>query len=125
MKRVLVCGDRNWKDKKRIEEELLKSCKEFDIFSPKDIVVIEGGAKGVDSLAGEVAKELGFRLLVYPAEWEKFGKMAGPLRNIEMLEDGKPDLVLAFHADLSKSKGTAHMVKIAKKKGIEVKIIGE
>jgi len=125
MKRILVCGDRNWRDKKRIEELLLKLCKELQITSPNEIMIIHGGARGADSLAGEVAQELGFRLRVYPAEWERYGKVAGPLRNTEMLEDGKPDLVLAFHPDLSKSKGTAHMVKIAKRKGVEVRLIGE
>lgn len=64
------------------------------------------------------------RVVVFPAEWEKFGKAAGPIRNIEMLNEN-PDLVLAFHNDLSKSKGTAHTVKTAQKRGLKVKVIGE
>ena len=56
-----------------------------------------------------------------PAEWDTFGKAAGPIRNGWMLKM-EPDLVLAFHNDIRQSKGTANMVSIARKKGIEVKI---
>ena len=126
--KILVCGDRNWKNKELIKDELITASgighPGTPTPSPKDILVIEGDARGADKLAGEVAKELGFRVAVFPAQWERFGKMAGPLRNIEMLDE-KPDLVLAFHNDLSKSKGTAHTVKNAQKRGIKVKVISE
>lgn len=118
--KILVCGDRNWTDKKKIKDELVEVWK--GLVNSTDIVVIHGGARGADTLAGEVAKELGFRVKVFLADWEKFGKAAGPIRNIEMLNE-KPDLVLAFHCDLSKSKGTAHAVKTANKRGMQVKVI--
>jgi len=116
--KILICGDRNWSNKKKIMEELIKVAKE------NTALVIHGAARGADTLSGEVAKELGMRVATFPAQWEKFGKAAGVLRNIEMLDE-KPDLVLAFHNDLSKSKGTAHTVKTAQKRGILVKIISE
>jgi hypothetical protein len=125
--KVLICGDRNWTDKQRIKEELLEVLADrknlFAGSSPISIVIIHGGARGADTLAGEVARELGMRVAVYKAEWEKFGKAAGVLRNLEMLNDGKPDFVLAFHSDISKSKGTANMIKISEKRGIPVKLI--
>jgi hypothetical protein len=114
---MLICGDRNWTDK-----DLLQ--KVMSTFPP-GTTVIHGGARGADSIAGDVAKELGFSVVVFKADWKRFGKAAGVLRNVEMLNDGKPDGVIAFHHDIRKSKGTAHMVKIAKEKGIEVEIYPE
>lgn len=124
MIKILICGDRNWSNKKIIEEEVLKALEELECTDRKDVIILHGGARGADSLAGEVARELGIRIKVFPAEWEKYGKVAGPLRNIEMLDE-KPKLVLAFHNDLSNSKGTAHTVRYAKKRGTTVKVIGE
>lgn len=52
----------------------------------------------------------------FKADWNKYGKSAGPMRNIQMLKEGKPDVVVAFQG----GKGTAHMVKIAKEAGVKV-----
>jgi len=126
--KILICGDRNWTNKEKIKDELIKSIENEPTLdkskSPASIVVIHGGARGADKLAGEVAEELGMRVVVFSAKWEKFGIAAGPIRNIEMLNEN-PDLVLAFHNDLSKSKGTAHTVKTAQKRDLKVKVIGE
>lgn len=115
--RVLVCGDRNWVDKAAVRRELEKF--------PKDTVVIEGEARGADTLGREVAEEMGFEVEAYPADWEQYGRAAGPIRNKEMLAQGKPDMVLAFHRCISESKGTAHMMKIANKAGVVVVLIKE
>lgn len=115
--RVLICGGRNWVDKDAIRRELEK-------FS-KDTVVIEGEARGADTLGREVAEEMGFEVEAYPADWEQYGKAAGPIRNKEMLIQGKPDMVLAFHRRISESKGTTHMMKIANKAGVVVVLIKE
>jgi len=56
----------------------------------------------------------------FPADWDKHGKAAGPIRNTEMIEDGRPDVVIAFTYDLPSSKGTADTVKKAKKAHIPV-----
>lgn len=111
--RVLVCGDRNWINRDLIYRDL------FDL--PRgEITIIHGAARGADSIAGEVAKELGYKVEAYPADWEKHGRAAGPIRNKKMLEEGKPNLVLAFHNDLESSKGTKHMVKIAREAKVPV-----
>lgn len=83
-------------------------------------VVVHGAARGADSLSGEVAEELGCTVEVYPADWLKYGKAAGPIRNKQMLDTG-PDVVLAFHDDLENSKGTRHCVTEAEKRGLEVR----
>jgi len=111
--KILICGDRNWSNREVIKRELSK-------ILGTNHVVIHGGANGADKLAGEVAKGLGFKVVVFPADWEKYGKVAGMLRNTEMLME-KPELILAFHPDLSQSKGTKGLLKIASKMHIPYK----
>jgi len=112
--KVLVCGDRSWKDWNKIRSKLQEL---------KPEVIIAGGARGADTTAALIAsKELGIPAYIYPAQWNTYGRAAGPIRNREML-DQCPDLVLAFHSDLSKSKGTADCVREARKRGIKVQIV--
>jgi hypothetical protein len=113
--RVLVCGDRNWTNTVPIIQRLSKL--------PPDTVIIEGEERGADTLAAGVAVHLGFQVEGYPAQWNKYGRAAGPIRNTQMLEEGKPDLVIAFHNNLSNSKGTKNMVEQVQKKGLPVEII--
>lgn len=79
--------------------------------------VISGGAAGADLLGEEFAVINWCQLEVYKAKWDKFGKQAGILRNIEMLKKGKPDLGIAFPG----GRGTAHMTSILKEAGIPVR----
>jgi len=74
-------------------------------------------------MAGTIATEYGFDVEVYAAEWYRFGKAAGPIRNQQMLDEGKPDLVVAFHNNLSRSRGTRDMINRAKKALIPVQVI--
>lgn len=113
--RILICGDRNWDDPKPIAW-LIRGLK----FGPTDLVVIEGEARGADSLAGRSAERQGVTVEKYPALWDEHGRAAGPIRNQQMLTEGKPDIVFAFHDDLEASKGTADMVMRALKSGLPV-----
>jgi DNA-binding MurR/RpiR family transcriptional regulator len=63
-----------------------------------------------------------FEHLSYPADWEAYGKAAGPIRNQRMLDEGKPDLVIAF-SDLPTTSGTYDMIKRAKAAGIPVYLV--
>ena len=111
IRRILVCGDRNWTDEKAIEDVL----EEYpNLQSPTDITIIHGGCRGADQIAGKIAKKYGMKIEVFYAEWDKSGLRAGPLRNSKMLKDGRPDLVIAFHKNLDESKGTKDMVNKAK-----------
>lgn len=79
------------------------------------LVVVHGGATGADAIANAWAfaqRAAGREVYVecYPAEWAKYGKAAGPIRNQKMLMETSPDLVLAFPG----GKGTADMVARAK-----------
>ncbi len=85
-----------------------------------DLTIIHGCAPGEDMLVARfchkwrhVSEER------YPADWETYGKAAGPKRNLKMLEEGKPDLCLAFPG----GSGTNHMVKQCLKAGVLVERI--
>jgi hypothetical protein len=113
--KILVCGDREWTDRELIKEVLSQ-------WKGKEVVIIEGGARGADNLANECAKELGFKVITVEADWKSYGKAAGPFRNKRMLAM-RPDLVIAFHDDLGKSKGTKKCVSQARAMNVEVRII--
>lgn len=83
--------------------------------------IIEGGARGADSLGAQYAEEVGIPSRRFPALWGTYGKAAGPIRNTQMLKEGAPDLVVAFLAP--NSRGTKHMISIAEKAGVPVKVI--
>ena len=105
-KRILVCGDRNWTDFEMIERILLW-------YQPS--MIIEGGATGADSYARHVAQIHQIPYLEFRARWEDHGHAAGPIRNQHMIDEGQPDLVFAFHDDLTQSRGTKDMLRRAKK----------
>jgi hypothetical protein len=117
LKAVIICGDRYWKDARPIFQRLLEL---------PGCIIIEGEAKGADSIARDIALEAGMKVERFPANWLMEGKSAGPIRNGKMLKrllEFAPDIkVIAFHSDIENSKGTKHMVGIAKAKGVEVEI---
>lgn len=113
---VLICGDRNWTNRDAIKREMIQHG-----LDPAKDVVMHGCARGADSIAGSIAREHKFVVREYPANWTKYGKAAGPIRNQQML-DQNPDLVLAFHPNIEQSKGTGHMVRIARAKGVDVEV---
>lgn len=84
----------------------------------KPTVIISGSARGADVLGERWATENGIPLLRMPADWKTHGVRAGYLRNIEMAE--KADALLALWD--GKSPGTAHMIEIAKRKGLLVSV---
>jgi hypothetical protein len=114
--RVLVCGGRGFYDWRLLEHTLYELNKEEEITD-----IIHGGASGADMLAHQYAYYNKIRIWHYPADWDKYGKGAGPIRNKQMLDEGKPDLIVAFIGP--GSKGTRNMVDQAKKYGFRVKEI--
>ena len=110
--RILICGDRNWSDYEMIDK--------FISSLPKDSIVINGVAKGADLAGDKAAKQYGFEVLEFPADWAQFSRSAGPIRNSQILREGKPTRVVAYHNDLQNSRGTKHMVSISLKKGVPV-----
>jgi 8-oxo-dGTP pyrophosphatase MutT (NUDIX family) len=115
VKVVLVTGDRNWTDREKIRGVLTD-------YDPLTTLIVEGGARGADTIAREVAEELGFDVLEVKADWERYGRAAGPVRNKLMYDKSHPDVVEAFHGNIGASKGTKHMVEYSKKGGTPVRV---
>ncbi len=112
--RLLISGYRDFKDKKMIEEYMVK------ILPNEKNTVIHGGCKGVDLIAGEIAKKYNWDVEVYNPNWS-LGLKAGPLRNERMIVEGYPDIALLF---LSKeSKGTLNMLNLCKKYKVKHEIV--
>lgn len=88
---------------------------------PTRDVIMHGDAEGADKIGGSVAEKLGFKVVAVAADWHKFGKRAGPIRNQKMLNE-KPDLCLAFHVDIKNSRGTRDMVERCQQAGIPVEV---
>ncbi len=107
--RVLVTGGRDFTDAAMVQAAL-------DPLAADIEVLIEGGARGADTLAREWAKAHGIPWQTYEANWKRYGRRAGPIRNQKMLDEGYPDLVVAFPG----GKGTADMVRRAREAGVKV-----
>lgn len=104
MTRVLVCGGRNFSD-----WALLKSQLDAENKKHQFSILIHGGAPGADTLAKTWAAISGIPELQFLALWQTNGRAAGPIRNQQMIDEGKPELVIAFPG----GRGTADMVKRA------------
>jgi hypothetical protein len=115
--RVLVCGSRDWTDWEAIGARLT----DLELFDAADrsVRLLHGAARGADELAARLGEGLGFEVVAYPADWERYGRRAGILRNLAML-DTRPDLVLAFQRN--GSRGTQHTINEARKRGIPVEV---
>lgn len=102
--KVLVCGGREYRDWERLKGAL------DALHARKPIgLIVCGGATGADELAARWAHIRNIPTRVYPAEWERYGRKAGPIRNQQMLEEQQPDRVVAFRG----GRGTSDMVNRA------------
>ncbi len=111
--RVLVCGGRDYCDSSTVWGRLDELRRSVPLGT---MMVIQGGATGADQIAREWcgAREVPYDN--FAADWNAYGKAAGPMRNQRMLDQGRPDLVLAFPG----GRGTADMMRRAKTAGVRV-----
>jgi hypothetical protein len=120
--KILVCGGRDFNDKEMFFNTLDRICEERGWVTTKSedgnylpsCTIISGKARGADTLAVDWAVVNWCAFEEYPADWNKYGKSAGYRRNQQMLDEGRPDLVVAFPG----GKGTANMVSLAEKAGV-------
>lgn len=110
--KVLVCGGRDFKNHVVANKALDLLDKEY-----KFTVVIDGMARGADELGFNWAISRGVKTERYRADWDTYGRSAGPIRNKQMLVEGVPELVVAFPG----GAGTANMIKQAEAAGIPIK----
>lgn len=109
--RVLVCGGRNFDDLPFLDRKLDELHAQYGFTT-----VIHGGASGADQMAHFWAGFNGLSTDVYLADWKRHGKSAGPRRNQQMIDHGKPQLVIAFAG----GRGTDDMKKRALAAGVGV-----
>jgi hypothetical protein len=118
--RVLVCGSRDWGDQGRISEVLGNLPPvPHEVIHGAASRIVEGREKSADMLADEVARFYGYKVRTFPADWGRYGRRAGVIRNVEML-DQAPDLVIAFQ--VNGSRGTQHTITEARRRGIPVEV---
>ncbi len=114
--RVVIAGCRdynNYDESKNYIDFCLS-----DFRKENNIIIISGGASGADALGERYALENGFMIERYPADWQKYGRSAGPKRNKQMAE--ACDLVICFWD--GKSRGTKSMIECARNSGKPVRI---
>ena len=109
--RVIVCGGRNFKDREAVFAKLDELAADLG-----PLFVIDGGAQGVDRWAREWRQDRLHPGKTFHAEWDRYSKAAGPKRNVRMIVEGQPKLVLAFPG----GKGTANMIAEAEARFVPV-----
>lgn len=120
IKRIVIAGCRdynNYNEAKKYIDECIS-----DIKKDNTIIILSGGSNGADKIGERYAKENGFQIELFLADWKRFGKSAGPKRNKLMAE--ATDYVICFWD--GKSRGTKSMIEYAKMydKPLKIKYIG-
>lgn len=127
MFKIIVCGSREVKDKEFVFKKLdyLTSNKPFN-----EIEIVQGGQKsfdksleiyyGADYFAKLWAETRNIKMTEFKADWDKYGRSAGPIRNKQMLDYG-PDACVGFLKEGAANKGTKNMLKLSQDKGIPTK----
>jgi len=114
MFKVIIAGSRDFDD-----YNLLRNTMDKLLVNKTQVTIISGTARGADRLGEQYAQERGYNLLRFPADWDKYGKKAGYIRNKEMARAA--DACVVFWN--GQSKGSKHMIDIAKKHGLQLRII--
>lgn len=118
--KILVCGATYFTDYEKFHDSLIGIFLEKNI-NLSDITIISGMAKGADTLAVQFAKQYSLPCLEFPADWARYSKGAGPIRNQKMLDEGQPDLIIAF--PMQSSRGTRDMIARGLMEDIEVVVV--
>lgn len=118
MPTILACGGRDYRNPQHLSQVLSDVVAEY-VMQGEPAKLIHGGARGADTMAGQWAASNNIEVQVFPANWDRDGRAAGPIRNSQMLAEGKPDVVVAFPG----GKGTADMIAKARRAGVPVREI--
>jgi hypothetical protein len=114
MFRVIIAGSRKFSDYDLLERTMDKALSTVQ----DDITVVCGKAKGSDTLGEQYAKEHGYEVQYFPADWNRYGKVAGYIRNTTMAKNA--DALVAFWD--GESPGTKHMIETAQSLGLRVRV---
>ena len=117
--RVIIAGSRDFNNYDLLESTISNYLKE----NIANVEIVSGTARGADQLGEQFANNHRYRIKSFPANWNLYGKSAGPIRNREMAEyaSGGQGVLFAFWD--GKSRGTKSMINLAKKYGLEVHVV--
>ena len=121
MVRVIIAGSRNFNDQDLFDNSVHDALIKYDT---DELEIISGGCSGADRMGEEYAEEWGIKCTVFPADWNKYGKAAGPIRNEQMARyaaETDHGILIAF--PIGESRGTRNMIRLAKQYGLEVKVV--
>lgn len=115
--RVIIAGCRDFNNyvllKERCDYFLQRKLMECDV------IIVSGHAPGADALGERYAQEMGLQIELYPADWDQYGRAAGPRRNAEMA--AVADALIAFWD--GQSRGTKNMIDTARQKGLKTAVV--
>lgn len=127
--RIIVAGGRDFKNYDLLSDTLMKYLEDIDdtriVNNPKQVKFVSGTARGADSLGEQFAYTWGYDVVRFPADWDTYGKSAGYRRNAKMAkfasEENNVGVLIAFWD--GKSRGTKHMIDLAKRYGLKVYVV--
>lgn len=125
MVRIIVAGSRDYKDYATLADVLDKLIEKLNtqVIDKSEIEIVSGGCRGADELGERYAKESCIKCVIFPADWGKYGRSAGPFRNNQMAEyaaSADRGILVAF--PIGESRGTRNMIDIARQRGLEVEV---
>ena len=121
--RIIVCGGRHFDDYPRLVAEIDGAVESLGL-KRDEIEVVSGHCAGADQLGERYAEEHEVACKVFPAEWKKYGRAAGPVRNSQMIDyaaESKMPVVVAFVSP--NTKGTMDTVNKARRKEFKVFVV--
>lgn len=121
--RVIIAGSRKYNDYQKLKEKCDRILSEKLADSNIEVIIVSGHASGADTLGERYASEKGLKTEIHPADWDKYGRAAGPKRNAEMAASA--DALIAFPKNGEENRGTKNMIKLARDKGLSIRIISE
>jgi hypothetical protein len=121
--RIIVAGGRDFDDYALLKYALKEYINGLESVDLSQIIIISGTARGADTLGEHFAYNYGIDIRRFPARWDEFGKSAGIIRNCEMANYAGRAMGVLFAFWDGKSRGTKHMIEVAKKRGLEVHVV--
>lgn len=117
--RVIIAGSRDFNNYNLLNSTISNYLKE----NTNNVEIISGTARGADQLGERFANEYGYQIKRFPANWNLYGKSAGPIRNKSMAEYAAQEQGVLFAFWNGKSKGTKSMINFAEKYGLDVHVV--
>lgn len=124
MTRVIIAGSRKFCNYPKMLEAISVILRLYITDDAEDLEIVSGHAPGADALGEKFARDCGYKLKIFPAEWDKYDRAAGPIRNEQMAKyasEADKGILVAF--PIGESLGTRNMIKLAKQYGLEVHVV--